>query len=188
MIQKTLVLVKPDGVQRGLTGDIIQRFEKVGLKIIAMKMVWVDKEFAKTHYVGVEERKGAKVMNMLLELITMGPVIAMVLEGVDAVPVVRKICGPTEPKEALPGTIRGDYAHVSYAYSDRVSEAVRNVVHASGEPEEAVHEIGLWFKPEEIHDYPSVHDIHVLQYQSQDIRQMREIMKQRSNGTKDEKK
>ena len=186
MIQRTLVLIKPDGVQRGLSGDIIQRFEKVGLKIVGMKMLWIDKNFARSHYVGVAERKGEKVMDMLLDLITMGPVIAMVLEGVDAVPVVRKICGPTEPKEAQPGTIRGDYAHVSYAYSDRVSEAVRNVVHASGEPEEAEHEVGLWFTPEEIHDYPSVHDIHVLQYQSQDIRNMRDTMRKRANGNSTE--
>ena len=188
MIQRTLVLIKPDGVQRGLSGDIIQRFEKVGLKIVAMKMTWIDKDFATNHYVGVSERKGQKVMDMLLDLITMGPVIAMVLEGVDAVHVVRKICGPTEPKEAQPGTIRGDYAHVSYAYSDKVSEAVRNVVHASGEPEEAEHEINLWFTKEEIHDYPSVHDIHVLQYQSQDIRNMRETMRKRANAPSGETK
>lgn len=187
MIQRTLVLIKPDGVQRGLSGDIIQRFEKVGLKIVGMKMIWIDKNFANNHYIGVGERKGQKVLEMLLDLITMGPVIAIVLEGVDAVPVVRKICGPTEPKEAQPGTIRGDYAHVSYAYSDRVSEAVRNVVHASGEPEEAEHEISLWFKPEEIHDYPSVHDIHVLQYQSQDIRNMRETMRKRANNSSPQK-
>lgn len=187
MIQRTLVLVKPDGVQRGLTGDIIQRFEKVGLKIVGIKMVWIDKDFAKNHYVGVAERRGQKVLDMLLDLITMGPVIAIVLEGVDAVPVVRKICGPTEPKEAQPGTIRGDYAHVSYSYSDKVSEAVRNIVHASGEPEEAEHEISLWFKPEEMHDYPSVHDIHVLQYQAQDIRNMRDVMRKRANGKNEEK-
>jgi nucleoside-diphosphate kinase len=186
MIQRTLVLVKPDGVQRGLTGDIIQRFEKVGLKIVGIKMVWIDKDFAKNHYVGVAERRGQKVLDMLLDLITMGPVIAIVFEGVDAVPVVRKICGPTEPKEAQPGTIRGDYAHVSYAYSDKVSEAVRNIVHASGEPEEAEHEISLWFKPEEMHDYPSVHDIHVLQYQAQDIRNMRDTMRKRANGKAEE--
>jgi nucleoside-diphosphate kinase len=186
MIQRTLVLVKPDGVQRGLTGDIIQRFEKVGLKIVGIKMVWIDKDFAKNHYVGVAERRGQKVLDMLLDLITMGPVMAIVFEGVDAVPVVRKICGPTEPKEAQPGTIRGDYAHVSYAYSDKVSEAVRNIVHASGEPEEAEHEISLWFKPEEMHDYPSVHDIHVLQYQAQDIRNMRDTMRKRANGKTEE--
>jgi len=149
-------------------------------------MVWIDKDFAKNHYVGVAERRGQKVLDMLLDLITMGPVMAIVFEGVDAVPVVRKICGPTEPKEAQPGTIRGDYAHVSYAYSDKVSEAVRNIVHASGEPEEAEHEISLWFKPEEMHDYPSVHDIHVLQYQAQDIRNMRDTMRKRANGKTEE--
>jgi len=189
MIQKTLLLIKPDGVQRGLTGDIIQRFEKVGLKIVGLKMIWIDSDFAKKHYVGVAERRGEKVMSMLMDLITMGPVIALVLEGVDAVETVRKICGPTEPKAAQPGTIRGDYAHVSFKYSDRIEEAVRNVVHASGTPDEAEHEISLWFAPEEIHEYPSVHDIHILQYKAEDIKkhndQLQNGMNGKANGAED---
>ncbi|MCX6804093.1 MAG: nucleoside-diphosphate kinase [Candidatus Diapherotrites archaeon] len=162
MIEKTLVLIKPDGVQRALSGEIIKRFENVGLKIVGMKMAWIDEELGAKHYADVRVRKGDKVFNAVLKLITMGPVIAMVLEGIDAVEIVRKMCGPTEPKSALPGTIRGDYAHVSYAYSDTVGEAVRNVVHASGSKEEAKTEIDLWFNEKEIHDYPSVHDLHIL--------------------------
>ena len=172
MIEKTLVLVKPDGVQRGLTGEIIKRFENIGLKIVGMKMVWVDEEFATKHYSDVAERRGEKVFQMLMGLITMGPVVAMVLEGVDAVEIVRKVCGTTEPKAALPGTIRGDYAHVSFDYSDEVQEAVRNVVHASGTSAEAKVEVALWFKSEEIHEYPSVHDIHILHHKASDIRKM----------------
>jgi len=173
MIERTLLLVKPDGVQRGLAGEIIGRFEKVGLKIAGMKMVWIDEEFGAKHYADVKTRRGDKVFKAVLALITMGPVIAVVLEGVDAVEVVRKICGPTEPKAAQPGTIRGDYAHVSYAYSDRVEEAIRNVVHASGTKEEAKNEISLWFKDNELHSYPSVQDIHILHYKAEHIRKMR---------------
>jgi nucleoside-diphosphate kinase len=172
MIQKTLLLIKPDGVQRGLSGEIIKRFENIGLKIVAMKMVWIDEEFAKKHYADVAERRGEKVFKGLMGLITMGPVIAMVLEGVNAVEIVRKVCGPTEPKIAMPGTIRGDYAHVSFSYSDRVEEAVRNVVHASGTPDEAKVEIALWFRDDEIHEYPSVHDIHILHHKASEIRSM----------------
>ena len=172
MIEKTLVLVKPDGVQRGLTGEIIKRFENIGLKIVGMKMVWVDEEFASKHYSDVAERRGQKVFDGLMGLITMGPVVAMVLEGVDAVDIVRKLCGTTEPKAASPGTIRGDFAHVSFAYSDEVEEAVRNIVHASGTSAEAKVEVGLWFKSEEIHNYPSVHDIHILHHKASDIRKM----------------
>jgi len=173
MIEKTLLLVKPDGVQRGLTGEIIKRFENVGLKIVGMKMVWIDEEFGAKHYSDVKARRGEKVFNAVLGLITMGPVVAIVLEGVDSVEVVRKICGPTEPKAALPGTIRGDFAHVSYAYSDTVDEAIRNVVHASGTKEEARNEIALWFKDDELHAYPSVQDIHILHYKAAHIKRMK---------------
>ena len=175
MLERTLLLVKPDGVQRGLTGEIIKRFENVGLKISGIKMVWVDEEFGAKHYADVKTRRGEKVFNAVLGLITMGPVIALVLEGVDAVEVVRKICGPTEPKAALPGTIRGDYAHVSYAYSDKVDEAIRNVVHASGTKEEAKNEIALWFKDSELFSYPSVQDIHILHYKAAHIKNLKPL-------------
>src|SRR3989344_2530614 len=110
MTERTLVLLKPDAVQRCLTGEIIQRFEKAGFKIVGMKMKWVDEKFAREHYA---EHVQKPFYPGLEALITMGPTIAMVLEGVEAVHNVRKIVGATEPKGAVPGTIRGDYAHVS---------------------------------------------------------------------------
>ncbi len=154
MIQRTLVLLKPDAVKRGIVGEIIMRFEKAGLKIVGMKMVWPDEELASKHYADVAERRGEKVFQLLKEFLTIhGPVVAMVLEGVEAVEVVRKIVGETEPKKASPGTIRGDYCHISFGYADRKDKAIPNIVHASGSEEEAKREIELWFKPEEIHDY-----------------------------------
>lgn len=168
-LQRTIVLVKPDGVQRGLVGEIIHRFEKVGLKIVGMKMIHVDENFAKDHYFDVEERHGEKIFKSLLEYIVAGPVVAMVLEGIDAVEVVRKMVGSTEPKTALPGTIRGDFAHVSYDYLDNVlakkrtkGTAIRNLIHASAKPDEAKKEIALWFSIEDIHSYRTGHDFHVL--------------------------
>jgi nucleoside-diphosphate kinase len=173
MVERTLVLVKPDGVQRGLTGEILKRFENVGLKIVAMKMTWINEMFAEKHYSDIKARHGQKIFDGLMEMITMGPVVAVVLEGVGAVEVVRKICGTTEPKTALPGTIRGDFAHVSIAYSNEVNQAVRNVVHASGNIEEAKNEIALWFIPEEIHDYMSMNDMHILHYDSNFLKAMK---------------
>lgn len=160
MIQKTLVLIKPDGLQRGIVGEIISRFEKVGLKISAMKLVLVDKEFSRKHY---EEHVDKPFYSGLESMITMGPVIAMVLEGVEAVELVRKMVGSTEPKAAPPGTIRGDYAHVSYGYADQKGIGVKNVIHASANPEDAKREIELWFDEEEIYSYASVHDRHILE-------------------------
>ncbi len=160
MIERTLVLLKPDAVSRGLMGRIIQRFEDAGLKIVGAKMVWIDKEFAKKHYFDVAERRGEKVLAALLNMITEGPVLAMVIEGVFAVEVVRKIVGGTEPKTAVPGTIRGDFAHHSYAYTDSKGIAIKNLVHASGKKEEADYEIKLWFKDNELHSYKTVHEIH----------------------------
>ena len=164
MIEKTLVLIKPDGVQRCLVGDVIKRFENVGLKMIGMKMVWIDKKFAEKHYTeDITKRRGQKVRDMLLDLITMGPVVAMVLEGINAIEVTRKLCGITEPFAAAPGTIRGDFAHVNYRYADTiVDQAIRNIVHASGNKKEAKEEISLWFKKDEIHSYETVHDFHIL--------------------------
>ena len=158
MIERTLVLVKPDGVQRSLVGKIIQRFEDAGLKIVGMKMKWVDQEFAKKHYA---DHVGKAFYQPLENYITEGPVVAMVLEGVQAVENVRKIVGGTEPKSAPPGTIRGDLCHVSFAYSDERGLSVKNLIHASGKKEEAETEIGLWFTEDEIHSYKTVHDMHL---------------------------
>ena len=160
MIQRTFVLVKADGVQRSIVGEIITRFEKAGLKIVGMKMVWVDKEFAKEHYA---EHVDKPFYAGLESLITMGPVVAMVVEGVESVEQVRKMVGPTEPKKAAPGTIRGDYAHVSYGYADQKGIAIKNLVHASDAVATAKKEIALWFKEDDVHSYKTVHDIHITE-------------------------
>lgn len=162
--ERTLVLVKPDGVVRNLSGKIISRFEDAGLKIIGMKMVWADEEFAGKHYrKDIEEKYGKRVRDGLMKYITEGPVIAMVLEGVDAIKVVRKIVGSTYPNEALPGTIRGDFAHVSKDYSNFHELNVRNLIHASGNKEDADIEVPLWFDDKELHSYKTVHDIVCLE-------------------------
>ena len=159
MIEKTLVLVKPDGVQRGLIGEIIKRFENAGLKIAGMKMVWIDKKFAKEHY---KAHVGKKFYPGLEAMITEGPVVAMAIEGVHAVAQVRKMVGDTEPQGAAPGTIRGDFAHVSYDYADKKGIAIKNLIHASGSKEEAVTEIKLWFSKNELHSYSTVHQVHTM--------------------------
>jgi nucleoside-diphosphate kinase len=146
MIEQTLVLVKPDGVARGLSGEIIKRFEQRGMKIVGLKLVKVSMDHAKKHYTeDIAIRRGEEVRNRALSFITEGPVVAMVIEGVDAVENVRKIVGTTESKSALPGTIRGDYTHVSFSHADEKESAVRNVIHASGNREEAKTEVSLWF-------------------------------------------
>ena len=155
-IERTLVVFKPDAVQRGIVGEILQRFERVGLKIVGVKMVKPDKEHYYGHYETIGQlatRRGETTLNITLDMMMGGPVIAMVLEGVESVAVVRKIVGPTEPKAADMGTIRGDYSHISFGYADECSKGIPNLIHASGDPEEAVKEISLWFGPEELMDY-----------------------------------
>jgi|SRR3989344_3689149 len=159
MIERTFVAVKPDGVQRQLVGEILQRFERVGLKIVGMKMKLVDKEFSKKHYSAHVNKPFYKGLE---DFIVSGPVIAFVLEGINAVELVRKIVGPTEPKSAAPGTIRGDYSHHSYSYTDKKGISIKNIIHASGNLEEAKQEINLWFKPEELHSYKTVHEVHTF--------------------------
>ncbi len=152
-VEHTLVLIKPDGVYRGLVGEIIHRFERAGLKIVALKLVWIDKDFAKKHY---SAHLSKDFYPSLENYITSGPVVAMVLEGINAVEVVRKMVGPTEPGKAPPGTIRGDYCHVNFAYADKSGKSVYNIIHASGTVEEAKQEIMLWFDPPEIYSYQRV--------------------------------
>ncbi len=159
MIERTLVLVKPDGVQRGLVGEIISRFEKRGLKIVGMKMMWIDRDFSKKHYAAHLDKK---MYPMLEEFITSAPVVAMVIEGIHAVESVRKVVGSTEPKSAPLGTIRGDYAHVSYDYADKKQISIKNLVHASGTKEEAEQEVALWFGVDELYTYEALHDRHVI--------------------------
>jgi nucleoside-diphosphate kinase len=183
--ERTFVLIKPDGVKKALIGKIIQRFEDSALKLIALKMLWVDEKHAKQHYKLDEEwakkvyektlsayqKEGKKLefkshMDLGLEIqkrnidfITEGPVIALVLEGNHAIEIVRKMVGHTEPRQALPGTIRGDFASLeSYADSDEKKQAVRNLIHASDSTSNATHEIALWFTPKEIHNFKTIHD------------------------------
>jgi len=159
LIERTLVLVKPDGVQRALIGRIIQRFEDAGIKIVGAKMRWIDREFAKKHYSAHVTKPMYKGLE---DFIVSGPVIALVLEGVSVVETVRKIVGSTEPKSAIPGTIRGDFAQHSYSYADAKNMAIKNLIHASGNLEEAKQEIALWFSKDELHTYKTVHEIHVF--------------------------
>ncbi len=158
--EQSLVFIKPDGVERGIVGEIISRFERVGLVIVGMKMVWVDKEHARKHYSAHVEKSFYPPVE---EYVTSGPVIAMVLEGHGAVGLIRKLVGGTEPNTALPGTIRGDYAHMTYAHADNEGKhlGLRNVVHASGNVEEAQQEVQLWFTSKELHSYKLVHHKHM---------------------------
>ncbi|HEY5606188.1 MAG TPA: nucleoside-diphosphate kinase [Thermoplasmata archaeon] len=137
---RTFVLLKPDAVQRGLVGEIVRRFERRGLKLIALKMIRVTRSLAETYYA---EHKGKPFFEPLMSYITSGPVVAMVLEGDGAVSIVRKMMGKTNSAEAEPGTIRGDLALT----------IGRNVIHGSDSPESANREIPLFFKPEELLAY-----------------------------------
>jgi nucleoside-diphosphate kinase len=159
MIERSLAIIKPDGVERGLVGEIIRRFENAGLKIIGMKMVWIDDKFAEKHY-GAHKTK--PFFKELVEFITEGPVVAIVVEGVHSVENVRRLVGPTSPHEAAPGTVRGDYAHLSMAYASKMGLGGKNIIHASGTKKEADEEIKLWFTNKELHSYKTVHEKHVF--------------------------
>ncbi len=138
--QRTFVMIKPDGVQRGFIGEIISRFEKKGLKIVAMKMISVNKDLAEKHY-GIH--KGKNFFEPTVKYIISSPVVAMVLEGFNAIELVRNMMGKTNPAEASSGSIRGDFGQF----------IGRNIVHGSDGLDTAKFEINLWFKPEEISDY-----------------------------------
>jgi len=150
-MEQTLVLLKTDAVDRGLVGEIITRFEKVGLKIAGLKMLWPKKEDAAKHYTeDLAKRRGQHVRDLMIEMLTSGPIVAIAIEGVEAVELVRKMVGATEPKSAAPGTIRGDYSHVSFKHADEKKIGVLNLVHASSSVEEAKQEIAVWFSEEEL--------------------------------------
>lgn len=177
--EKTLVLIKPDGVQRSLIGEVIRRYERSGLKLVGLKMVVPTKELIEKHYLVDPEwrvktgqktiesykKKGKTppsedplkiteiILNNLKRYITSGPVVAMVWQGMHAVGIVRKITGGTEPLTSDVGTIRGDLTIDSYEVSDIDGRAVRNIIHASGSTNDAEKEITLWFKPEELVKY-----------------------------------
>lgn len=160
-VENTLVLFKPDTVQRGLVGEILTRFERVGLKIVATKMIAPDKEHYYKHYEEIGQmitRRGEKAFDVTLEMMIQGPVIAMVFEGVEAVALVRKLVGPTEPKSAAPGTIRGDFSHMSFGYADDQDKGIPNLIHASGDPEEAAKEIAHWFTADELYTYEAANE------------------------------
>jgi nucleoside-diphosphate kinase len=153
--ERTLVLLKPDAVARGMAGRVLARFEDALLKVVAAKMVWMDEDQTRRHYFDLEERYGPAVYNAMAEFMQSGPVIALVLEGVEAVACTRKLVGATYPDQAAPGTIRGDFAHMTRTYANDRRIAVANLVHASGSAEEAAQEIEVWFAKDEIHEYPT---------------------------------
>lgn len=182
--ERTLVIIKPDGVQRSLIGEIISRYERVGLKLVALKMMVPTPEHIETHYTldpewrrvtGEKRIKAAKeqgkvppsedpleitaqVLVRLRKYMTSGPVVCMIWEGAHAVSIIRKITGGTEPRTSDVGTIRGDYVLDSYEMSDIDDRSVRNLVHASGSVEEAENEIKHWFSKDEIIKYNLVQD------------------------------
>lgn len=177
--ERTLVLIKPDGVQRGLIGESIRRYEQSGLKLVAIKMSLPTKKMALEHYsvdpewalkTGTKSIEAWKVKGLtpptedpielaegvrtqLVSFLNSGPVVAMIWQGMNAISVIRKITGGTEPLTSVPGTIRGDYTIDSYRAADVDKRAVRNIIHASGSVEEAEKEIAIWFKSEEIISY-----------------------------------
>jgi len=189
MTEQTVVLIKPDGVKRGIIGEILTRFEKVGLKIVSMKMIWVEKDVVGKHYADKEDylksigektlenyKKygldanealgtqnpldiGKKVRQWNIEFMSSGPVVAMLLEAPCVVEIVRKIVGSTFPQNAPPGTIRGDYSFDSAFFSNVGKRTTRNVVHASGTVEEAQFEKELWFKNKDIYSYKTVSEV-----------------------------
>lgn len=157
-IERTFIAFKPDAVQRGIMGEIMHRFERAGLRVAALKMVQATDDVLEEHY---SEHVDKDFYEGLATFMKEGPVVAGVLEGVNAVENVRKLVGETEPKSALPGTIRGDFTHMSYEHADEKGVAVKNVIHASGDPEEAKEEVSIWFDEEEIHDYERVDEYHI---------------------------
>lgn len=160
-LEQTLIVFKPDALQRGLIGEILTRFERVGLRIVGTKMLSPDTAHYQTHYEDIGKlrtRAGERIFDITLEMMNAGPVIAMVLEGVESVALVRKLVGTTEPKSSAPGTIRGDFSHMSYAYADNQGKGIPNLIHASGDPAEAEREIKHWFSESELFDYEALHE------------------------------
>lgn len=192
-MERTLIIIKPDAIQRSIVGDIITRYEKVGLKIIGMKMFVPSEDLLNMHYpvdrkefiegmghktldnykeldmnpkdyFGTDDPNeiGLTVQRWLVEFMIADPVVAVVLEGPHAIEVVRKIRGHTLPLKAQPGTITGDYSFDSSSMANNDMRPIRNLVHASGNVEEAAFEIDLWFDKDELYDYHAVHQAHML--------------------------
>lgn len=187
VVEQTLILLKHDAVQRNLIGKIISRFEDAGFKIVGAKMLWADESLAKNHYkidddwanalfektrtgYDKENKKipykdandlAQTIQTWNMQFLREGPVIALVLQGPHAIEIVRKMIGSTEPRQAAPGTIRGDYAIVeSYALADTKKRVMRNLIHASDTPSNAKREIALWFDNLELHNYTKELDKH----------------------------
>ncbi|PIZ45988.1 nucleoside-diphosphate kinase [candidate division WWE3 bacterium CG_4_9_14_3_um_filter_41_6] len=182
-MERTVIIIKHDGVARGLMGEIMQRYERVGLKLVAMKLVHATEEVGHSHYPDEEawytkvgersleeyENKGIDpiahigtadkieigklVKKWNVEYLTEGPVLAMIFEGYGAIKMGRKITGETNPSKAVPGTVRGDYTIDNAEVANAKKRPFRNLIHSSGSDEEAANEIELWFTPDEIHDY-----------------------------------
>lgn len=149
-MEKTFVMVKPDGVQRGIVGQVMERFESKGLKLVAAKFMRIDEKLASKHY---GEHLGKPFYEPLVKFITSGPVLAMVWEGEDSISIVRTVVGKTNPADAGPGTIRGDYG----------MHTGRNIIHASDSPASAEREINLFFKPEEIQAYERIDEVWIYE-------------------------
>lgn len=161
-MERTLVVFKPDAIQRGIMGEVLTRFEKVGLKIVAMKMANPDEAHYYHHYETIGKmvsRRGEAQFRVQLGAMQEGPVVAMVLQGVEAVPLVRKLVGATNTRDAEPGTIRGDFAHASLDHVNAHNVALPTIVHASGDADEAQLEIKHWFTDKELFtEYQTVHE------------------------------
>ena len=153
-VERTFVALKPDAVKRGLVGEITQRFEDAGFKIMGMKMVQATDQLLEKHY---EEHVDKPFYEGLADYMKQGPVVAMVLEGVHAAENLRKIVGDTDASEAHPATIRGRFGHMSMEHADSAGSTYKNLVHAS-EPGEAEREIEIWFEEDELHEYATVHE------------------------------
>jgi nucleoside-diphosphate kinase len=191
-LERTLIILKPDAVQRGIMGEIITRFERIGLKIIGAKLFTPTDEILDKHYpierrefiegmghktldnykeLGVDAKEhfghadahkiGLEVRKWLVDFMKSGPVFAMVLEGPHAVEIARKLRGHTLPFKAVPGTITGDYSFDSSSLANSGVRSIRNLVHASGNAEEAEFEIGLWFSQSELFEYETIHQKHM---------------------------
>jgi nucleoside-diphosphate kinase len=160
-MERTLILLKPDAVKRGLVGEIINRFEKAGLKILGIKMISPEESHYHHHYETISKlvsRRGQEVFQKNADFMMSGPVVAMVLEGVGVVAAVRKMVGDTDPGAAQPGTIRGDYAHMTIEHANRHGTGLPNIIHASGNNEEAEQEVAHWFSEQELFDYQTAHE------------------------------
>jgi nucleoside-diphosphate kinase len=174
-LEKTLVLFKPDAIQRGIVGEILSRFEKVGLKIIGLKMLSARDEQLITHYFKDDEwlilkgkglikkkgypedydpkKAGQEIVDGLIEDMKITPIIAIVLEGHNSVKTIKRLTGPTNIDDAPPGTIRGDFSHDTFGLANISNRPILTIIHATDDPTEAEKEIGIWFNPSELHSY-----------------------------------